>query len=276
LLGALSLTHPNGVLVIGLVVLWGVVLVWRQGLPRAALVNLGLTVVVAFAVIAPWTIRNYVVSDQNFVLVAAENGTVLNGVYNSYVLNNPNLRGSWYSPAYAIKNTPARAAAYDRCDAPCEATGQAAETGIAIQWAKAHLTDLPLMMVYRVKKFVTAYTPEADMPLDRFATQPSTQIVRKMAKTMPYLIFLAAALGLVVTLRRYWRELLFAYLVILGTVAEILVLYGNSRFRNPIEPLLLLLGAGALWWLTESQPGTLRWLRSQRPEDSAPKRGSDV
>jgi hypothetical protein len=76
---------------------------------------------------------------------------------------------------------------------------------------------------------------------------------------------LLAALGFVVTLRRYWRELLFAYLVILATLAEIVIFYGNSRFRSPIEPLLILLGAGALWWLTETGPGTLHSRRRQRP-----------
>jgi hypothetical protein len=86
-----------------------------------------------------------------------------------------------------------------------------------------------------------------------------------MSETFPILVMLLAALGFVVTLRRFWRELLFAYLVILGTVAEILVFYGSSRFRSPIEPLLILLGAGALWWLTEAGPGTLlRSLRMRR------------
>jgi hypothetical protein len=121
---------------------------------------------------------------------------------------------------------------------------------------------MPILMVYHLQNFLTPYTNEADMPLDRFPDQNSSRFVLKMSETMPYAVFALAGLGLVVTRRRYWRELLFAYLVILGTLAEILVFYGNARFRSPIEPLLLLLGAGALWWLTETQPGTLRsWLR---------------
>jgi len=220
-------------------------------------------VLVGGAIIAPWTVRNYVVS-HSFVLVAAADGTVLNGSYNNYVLTVPSLQGGWYSPAYAKKpSSSPTPAPVDTCSAPCEARGQNAETITVLGWIRNHLNDIPIMMVYRVRDFFTPYTNEADMPLNRFLYQPSTKIVHKMSETLPYGIFLFAAIGLVVTLRRYWRELLFAYLVILGTLAEIMVFYGNARFRSPIEPLLILLGAGALWWLTESQPGTLRWARGR-------------
>jgi hypothetical protein len=85
-----------------------------------------------------------------------------------------------------------------------------------------------------------------------------------MSETLPIAVCLLAALGLVITLKRFWRELLFAYLVILATLGEALLYYGSSRFRAPIEPLLILLAAGALWWLIEDKPGTLRWRKKQR------------
>lgn len=261
LLGLISLTRPNGVLAIGLVVVWTLILVWRQKLPREALLNVVLATLVGLAVIAPWTVRNYVVS-HSFVLVADADGTVLNGVYNNYVLTIPRIQGGWYSPAYAKKPSPNQPVSVDHCSAPCEVKGQSAETADALRWIKNHLNDIPIMMVYRLRNFFTAYTDEADMPLNRFEYQRSTRLVLRMSETIPYAIFAAAAVGLVVTLRRYWQELLFAYLVILGTLGVILAFYGNARFRSPIEPLLILLGAGALWWLTESQPGTRRWARS--------------
>ena len=107
------------------------------------------------------------------------------------------------------------------------------------------------------------------MPLNRFTSKLSSKIVLKMSNTFPIAIFLLAALGLVVTLRRYWRELLFVYLVVLSMLGEALMYYGTSRFRTPIEPLLILLAAGSLWWLFQDAPGTLRWrinsLISTRP-----------
>jgi hypothetical protein len=66
---------------------------------------------------------------------------------------------------------------------------------------------------------------------------------------MSYVVFLLAALGLVVTWRRTWRFLLPVYLTIGLTTIENVVFYGTPRFRAPIEPLLVLLAGGLLWWV---------------------------
>jgi len=42
------------------------------------------------------------------------------------------------------------------------------------------------------------------------------------------------------------------------TVAQNIAFYANMRFRAPIEPLLVLLVGGTLWWLTSEDSGTLR------------------
>jgi hypothetical protein len=52
------------------------------------------------------------------------------------------------------------------------------------------------------------------------------------------------------------------YLSILLTIIQRLIFYGSSRFRAPIELMLVLLAAGAIWWLTQNEPGTLRWKRT--------------
>src|SRR5947209_19684229 len=81
-----------------------------------------------------------------------------------------------------------------------------------------------------------------------------------MMKTFPIFVFILAALGLLVTLRRRWREFLLIYFVILMTVGECIIYYGIPRFRAPIEPMLILLGAGAIWWMTHREPGTMWWM----------------
>src|SRR5579872_2380066 len=264
LLGLLSLTHPNGMLDIGLVILWAVLLLWRQRLPRRILLHVALAVLIACAVIAPWTIRNYLAS-HSFVPVATGDGEVLMGAYNDKTLTQPGFTGSWIRPGLAYPpGTKLSVPAPCQGHAACEVATNNNETAIAIQWIKTHLTAIPLLMVYHLRNFFTPYTGEPDMPLNRFHERHSSQIVLAMSETFPIPIFLLAALGLVVTFRRYWHELLFAYLVVLGTLGEILVFYGNSRFRSPIEPILLVLTAGALWWLTQTTPGTLRWQLSQR------------
>src|SRR5579872_3205447 len=187
------------------------------------------------------------------------------GAYNDKTLTQPGFTGSWIRPglAYPPGTNPEgiKPPAPGSCQghAACEIAADNVKAAIAIQWIKTHLNALSLLMVYHLRNFFTPYTAESDMPLQRFPSRFSSKIVLAMSETLPILIFLLAALGLVVTLRRYWHELLFAYLVVLGTLAEILVFYGNSRFRSPIEPILLVLAAGALWWLTQTTPGTLRW-----------------
>ena len=54
-----------------------------------------------------------------------------------------------------------------------------------------------------------------------------------------------------------------SYLSILLTIIQCLVFYGSSRLRAPIEPMLVLLAAGAIWWLTQNELGTLRWKRTR-------------
>jgi hypothetical protein len=61
-------------------------------------------------------------------------------------------------------------------------------------------------------------------------------------------IFLLAAAGLLLTWRQ-WRHLLFLYLLIALTIGQCLSFYGSSRFRAPIEPILMLLVSGTFWWL---------------------------
>jgi hypothetical protein len=77
---------------------------------------------------------------------------------------------------------------------------------------------------------------------------------------MSYVVFLLAALGLVVTWRRKWRYLLPVYLTIGLTILENVAFYGSPRFRAPIEPLLVVLVGGSLWWAS----GVYREMRMQR------------
>ncbi|HWZ18782.1 MAG TPA: hypothetical protein VNW73_08290 [Ktedonobacteraceae bacterium] len=39
-------------------------------------------------------------------------------------------------------------------------------------------------------------------------------------------------------------------LLITLTIAQNIIYYGILRFRAPIEPMLILLDAGFIWWLT--------------------------
>lgn len=274
LLALLALTRPNGILVLALLLLWTIFLAWRRLLRKRALGSVALTTLLAILLIAPWTLRNYSVS-HSFVPIATGDGTVLLGAYNDKVLNTPDLQGSWSNPLKATAQTMATLKPFslNKCQATCEIAREDASKVAAEQWIKTHLSAVPVLLFYHLRNFWTPYTREADLPMERFPAQTSSQIVHAMSETLPLAIFLLAALGLLVTLKRHWRELLFAYLIILATLGEALVYYGSSRFRAPIEPLLVLLAAGALWWLTQDTPGTLRSRLKRRevPEQAREK-----
>ncbi len=106
------------------------------------------------------------------------------------------------------------------------------------------------------------YTSEEGLPVREFPDRPASQVVWTMMQITPIPLFLFAAIGIIVT-RKQWQHLLLPYLSILLTIIQCLVFYGSSRLRAPIEPMLVLLAAGAIWWLTQNEPGTLRWKRTR-------------
>src|SRR5216684_5140361 len=90
LLGLLSHTRPNGIIVIGIVIAWAIVMIWLKVLkPRPAITGFIAAALLACVLIAPWTVRNYLVS-HSFIPVATGDGTVLLGAYNDQILTNPN------------------------------------------------------------------------------------------------------------------------------------------------------------------------------------------
>ncbi len=249
LLGLLSLTRPNGIIVLGLLLIWAIVMIWVKSMSlRATVKGVTATTLIALALIAPWTLRNYLVSHA-FIPVATGDGIVLLGAYNDEILTRPGYAVSWINP---LASSPAVTRPFPlfTCTPSCQVAQEASYREHAGQWIQEHITSMPYLLEFHFLNMWQPDTREADLPTDRFPQQLSSRIVSAMMKTFPIPIFILAALGLLVTFRR-WRELLFVYFMILLTIAECLVFYGSARFRAPIEPMLILLAVGAMWWLTQ-------------------------
>ena len=262
LLGLLSLTRPNGIIVIGIFIIWSFIMVWQKFFSvRVTIRGVLLSTLIAIVLIAPWTARNYLVS-HSFIPVATGDGTVLLGAYNNEVLIKSTYpggpKGTWINPNVSRPDVVRPFPLYT-CAPPCEVAREAAFKDAAIQWIQANIKVMPYLLKLHFINMWQPNTYEADLPTVRFAQQPSTQFVVHMMKTWPIYLFILATLGLVVTLWR-WRELLFIYFMIILTVAQNIVYYGSARLRAPIEPMLILLAAGFIWWVTHKQKGTLRWL----------------
>ncbi len=254
LLGLLSLTRPNGLAMLGLLFVWGIIVfLTRQMHWRAAAKSVALITLMALAIVAPWTIRNYNISQQ-VVPVATGDGIVLLGAYNHLIFDNTPFRGIWIRPSLA---NPKASSAYPHCFANCEVRQNTDYENLAGQWVQSHIGDMPALLSLHFIKLWTPATPEADLPMNQYPERVSSQMVAAMIPIMSIPVFLLAAFGLLVTWRR-WRQLLFLYMVIGLTIVQCLYFYGSSRFRAPIEPLLVILAAAAIWWMAEKWSSRLR------------------
>ena len=261
LLGLLSLTRPNGLLLLVMVIVWAMLLLWFKLLARlATLRGVLVTTILALALVAPWTVRNYLVS-HTFIPVATGDGTVLLGAYNDQVLTGPPPQGTWINPNISVPGVALKFPLYT-CDPPCEVQREDVFKNAATQWIRVHLGIIPHLLALHFLNMWQPATFEADLPVDRFPNQESSKLVLAMMQTFPIPIFILAGIALLLTLYR-WRELLFLYGSIALTIALSLYFYGIPRFRAPIEPILILLAVGTLWWLVSPEKGAMRWLFAQ-------------
>lgn len=250
LLGLLSLARPNGLLVVGLVIVWAMLLIWtKRAVWRPLCVRVLLLTGLALLIVAPWTLRNYLVT-QHFVPVATGDGTVLLGAYNNQTVMTPGYVGSWINPLHSSPQVAYQFPLYT-CAAPCEIEREVAFRDAAIVWIREHPQDMPGLLVFHFLNMWQPIAVEADLPFDRFPQQYSSQLVMIMMGIFAIPIFLLAVYGLFATWRQYWHKLLLVYLLILFAIIECLVFYGIPRFRAPIEPMLIVLAAGGVWSISQ-------------------------
>jgi 4-amino-4-deoxy-L-arabinose transferase-like glycosyltransferase len=100
-LAGAALTRPNGLLYLGVLVVWAIFVLCAKVLRWKTVV--GGVLIVAFltaVLIAPWTVRNYTVG-RTFVPVAVGSGSVLLGAYNNQALADRKygIPGMWIPPA---------------------------------------------------------------------------------------------------------------------------------------------------------------------------------
>src|SRR5437588_7245774 len=243
ILGLFSLTRPNGLLILGLVFLWGIMFVQKKILSwRVVATSIAIICLIAIAIVTPWTIRNYQ-NTHRFVPVATGDGFVVLGAYNDMIFDNTPFRGVWIRPSLTH---PEIVRHYLGCQRECEVRQNSDYEHYAWLWVQSHMSEMPYLLSLHFLAMWTPATPEADLPMNQFPSRHSSQIVVGMIQTMSIPVFILAAFGLVVTWRRKWRQLMFIYLVIGLTIGECLIFYGSSRFRAPIEPMLVILLSGGI------------------------------
>ncbi len=262
-LGLANLARPNGPVLFGMLIIWAITVTLAKGISwRVVARGFLITGLAATIVIAPWTYRNFQVSGS-FVMVSLGGVDVLLGVYNDSVAQGST--GLWTSPRFIKPRPNLPPTVLDGHDAKgYTAADDQLATGVALQWIQSHLNEVPQLMFNRLKTMWTPFTAEDTLPFFTFQGRFLSQVTWYMLLIMSPPIFLLAALGLILTLRARWRQLLIVYASIALTIIQNAVFYGNMRFRAPIEPLLLLLAGGVLWWLTSNEQGTLHHWRAKK------------
>lgn len=255
--GLAALVRPNGIytlLAVIAVVALTVALretTWRQGGIQAAALTLG-----CILTLLPWTVRNYGLTGGAIVPFTTVTGIVVAGSYNDLSYGDPPNAGTWVNPLHI----PADAATMEQfpviCDARCEVARSAAANQMGIHWAETHLSELPRLFYLRMKDFWRPASPpgEAGMP-----------IWRPFATLYPSLVILLAFFGVLVALRRRWREALLPLLFAGMVVAGGLLFYGSQRMRAPMEPMIVIFAAVGVAALVE-----LAWRSAMRARPGNP------
>lgn len=264
-LGLATLTRPNGVFLFGIVVVWAGIVVLLKIVPwQTAVEGMLVIMFVGAALIAPWTYRNYKAT-HTFLLVASGSGLVLSGSYNDTVLKDNRVGKGMWMPLDLV-SPPIDFHGHNCCDY----TGEADNTQYALHWIQTHINDMPYLLSLHFINMWTPYTSEDGLPMREFPTRLSSHVVWDMMWIMSPLVFLFAALGLLATWRRWKKQFLVLYLVIILTVLQNVVFYGSSRFRAPIEPMLVVLVGGAVWWLVYNETGIVHTLLKKKAAQGTP------
>ena len=243
LIGLAALTRPNGIFLIGLVIVWAAFIVRAKILAwKIALHNALIILCIAALLVLPWTYRNYQVTHA-FVLVSTGMGEVLKGVYNDNALNG---NGQWNPPPHSTSHdSPGYTPANDTQD-----------TSTALTWIGRHLSALPYLFSLHFLSMWIPYTYSHGLAFEESSVSPQTFLLMVVLIYVTAIFVVASAIcGLICTWKRYKAQLLVVYLLLAFIIGQNIIFYGDMRFRAPIEPTLVLLAGGAMWGLIQRDPG---------------------
>ncbi len=269
LLGLTLLARPSGLVFIGILCLWAVLLIFARTLPWQAVVKSVLVVVaIATLINVPWMYHNYTITHSLTPISTV--GTTLEGAYRDCVTSADGMWGCGNHPS--VDPCPQNVVNINPDFCPYTVADEKLDTDVALSWMRNHLSLLPALFALHLHNFWTPamksfglpYEVTSEMPVGSHYIEAATYFMPRVITDATIPIFLFAAIGLIVTWTRKRKYLLMGYLMIALLTLQSVVFYGSPRFRAPIEPILVLLAGGALWWLFCNELGTLRhWWTSK-------------
>jgi len=232
-MGYAALSRPIGVL---LPVFLAPALI-RQAWPDLGRLigNTALFALATFAVILPWSLRNYEVHHR-FVLIATNGGSTFYGANNDITLHDPQYKGYWTATNYLPGRKEIEAT-------PDEYSHDQMEWKLGKEWVFSHLADMPLLTVYKIGRF---WLPDWSSANRKF-------VLMQMAGYVPFGVVIVW--GVIVSLHPLKTAGTPPWLAVHGILAANLassvVFYGSARFRDSITPVLMIYAAFGLEWMVK-------------------------
>lgn len=220
-LGLMNLTRPVALLLPGLLFFW----LWGElGAKRRAAMVAGLLALWMLVPIVPWTVRNYAVA-HSFILIDDHHWLGLYIGNNRTILEMPDKIGGWLEPALVEGSRESFRAADHR--------------SAYFSFLKDRLLQRPLDLLrlegYKLVRFWSVVpTSSQTTPRDTLISILSYGLLLPLALLGVALAFKSAV--------KPWLLILW----VLNFCLVTLIAFGSTRFRAPVEPVLVLFGALAL------------------------------
>jgi peptidoglycan/LPS O-acetylase OafA/YrhL len=217
-------------LLAGVLAAWVIAAGWRRGVLMTALAT-----GVAILVVAPWTIRNAVVTDGGFIPISAQDGAVY-GTFNSDAANDPRYPWAWRP---VISNPPAVLTGPPVDDA----TLRSKLESFALDYIKAH----PFSVAEAFYWNGLTRLWDIRRPSNALAAVPFEGRSRAATIVGLGMYYLLLPLALIALYRERRRRSLVIPVLVLALAASVAFLaVSGTRYRAPFEPLIVILAASTL------------------------------
>lgn len=231
-LGANLLVRPTAFfLLAGVAAAWVVATGWRRGLGLAAVSGL-----VAVLVIVPWTVRNTLTDEIGFIPISVQDGAAY-GTFNEDTASDEDFPWAWRAFPRGYEEV------LDLDDPVSDAEFRSRAQDAAFDYIGEHPTSLAEAFWWNgLGRFWDLRPPDA--ALEEVAFQGRSEPLRAIGLGMYYLVLTLALIGL-------WRARrrldVLAPVVALAIVASLaFTVIAGTRYRAPLEPLLVILAASLL------------------------------
>jgi 4-amino-4-deoxy-L-arabinose transferase-like glycosyltransferase len=201
---------------------------WRRGVALTAL-----AIATAVVVVAPWTVRNYAEQD-GFIPISVQDGAVY-GTFNAEAARDD---FAWR----AFLADPPKVLA-ERDPDTSEAELRSGMQSFAFDYIGDHPDSVPKAFFWNGLVRFWDLRPPGDA-LDEVAFQGRSRVVRGIGLGMHYVLLPLAAVALWRVRRR--RSVVVPVLAVVAAASLTYTVLGGTRYRAPLEPLVVVLAASLL------------------------------